>query len=329
MKESNFHLLRSILFIIVQFFLQKKRSDWEIRHFFPLRLQGTTRYDRDMKKQQLWLKLLAVTLSFLLFLTTRHPILAETFAPSVNPTDSGLTSPWELTVITYNIRGCRDDQGIADPIAIADELKKLHGDIIALQEVDNGLPRSQFVNQAKMIADQLGLYYTYVPAVDFLVGTYGHALLSKYPITSAKAVTLPSGKEPRAMLDAVVLVDGQALHVYETHLGLSQSERKSQISVLQQYVKQSHEKDEAFLLLGDFNTASKNSLFKPILADVQAPFFHADQGLVSLRSSSRPEMIDQIFLSPNIRFDNGFTDDYSHSDHYPIGANITLPFSKT
>ncbi|RNB87466.1 hypothetical protein EDM56_17615 [Brevibacillus fluminis] len=302
-----------------------------MRHFFPLLRHRPTRYDRYMKKQKPWLKLFAVTLSILLLFTARHQTDAETYSgvPISQNTQPGQVAPDQLTVITYNIRGCRDDNGIADPIAVANELKKLDGDIIALQEVDNGLPRSQFVNQAKMIADQMGMYYAYVPAVNFLIGTYGHAVLSRYPILSAKAVALPSGKEPRTMLDAVVQVGGQALHVYETHLGLSQSERASQFSVLKRTVEASNARHEPFVLLGDFNTPTNNRQYKSLLADVQAPFFQLSQPLATLRSTAHPEMIDQIFLSSGIQFHGGFTGDTNRSDHYPVGAILSLPQTKT
>ncbi|MCK9910494.1 endonuclease/exonuclease/phosphatase family protein, partial [Microbacteriaceae bacterium K1510] len=91
---------------------------------------------------------------------------------------------------------------------MANEIKQLHADIIALQEVDNGLPRSRFVNQAKAIAQQIGMNYVYSPAIHFPTGTYGNALLSRFPISLATTVQLPSMHEPRALLDATLDING-------------------------------------------------------------------------------------------------------------------------
>ncbi|MGE5703783.1 MAG: endonuclease/exonuclease/phosphatase family protein [Clostridia bacterium] len=280
-----------------------------------------------MRKKSRIQKLLAVALSLLLFGIVRTQSTAETVSWSVtHPSEAPHA---ELTVITYNIRGSRDDHGIANPLAIADELKKLNGDIIALQEVDNGLPRSQFMNQAKMIADRLEMNYAYAPSVQYMVGNYGHAILSKYPIRSAQTIALPSGQEQRTLLNAVIDVNGQPLRMFETHLGLAQTERKSQMASIQQLIDASLERKELFLLAGDFNASANDPLFKQLDAELQAPFVREAQQLGSLRTCDKPELIDQIFLSPGLSFKSGFSSDFDRSDHYPIGAQISLPLSNT
>ncbi|MFY0544612.1 endonuclease/exonuclease/phosphatase family protein [Brevibacillus sp. H7] len=230
-----------------------------------------------------------------------------------------------LTVVTYNIRGCRDNEGEADPIAIAEELGKLGADIIALQEVDNRLPRSGFVNQAKTIAQHLQMNYVYAPSINFLIGTYGNALLSNRPILSSRVIPLPFFLEPRSLLDVVIDVNGSPFHVYTTHLGLKKSERIEQLQYLREYL---HTKDNrAAVLLGDFNTRAADPLLAPLRAFFQDPLFRRKQELVTVSGRSTYGMIDHIFLSHDLTFVQAYSPMTGRSDHYPVTLQLELPIS--
>jgi len=221
-----------------------------------------------------------------------------------------------LTVVTYNIRGGRDDEGTADAGAIAAELKRLSADIIALQEVDNGLPRSRFADQAKEIAETLGMNYVFAPTINFLVGTYGNALLSRYPIRASSSIELPYHLEPRGLLEAQLEVQGRTLHVFTTHLGLKHSERVQQFEFLYNYLR--NKTGVPAILLGDFNTLPADPLLVPIRTLFQDPVFKHQQQLVSINGSHTYGIIDHIFLSPDLQYIHAFSPTTSRSDHYPV-----------
>ena len=105
-----------------------------------------------------------------------------------------------IKVASYNIAAARVSS--LDSVTMA--IKAIDADVIALNEVDNKTARAGGVDQAKYIAEKLGLQYAFGPAIDFEGGKYGIAVLSRYPISSYEVVNLPQG-EPGVDEDRVVL----------------------------------------------------------------------------------------------------------------------------
>ncbi|MGD8192280.1 endonuclease/exonuclease/phosphatase family protein [Brevibacillus ginsengisoli] len=229
----------------------------------------------------------------------------------------------KLVVVTYNIRGCRDDNGVADVEAIARELKDLNPDIIALQEVDEGLPRSGFVHQAQVLAKLLHMNYAYSPSLNFVIGTYGNAILSKYPIDSKKSYMLPSSHEQRSLLQAQINFDGKPLMVYATHLGLDKSERALQLSALSDYVKRDKGNRPA-ILLGDFNTDQKDPMLQPLRQILTDPLYTQHEHFATI--AGKPvRQIDHIFISKDFSLNYATTTTASRSDHYPVCFHLDVP----
>jgi endonuclease/exonuclease/phosphatase family metal-dependent hydrolase len=130
----------------------------------------------------------------------------------------------EITFISYNIRW-RSGKELEQ---IIDWLKERRGQapmIVALQEVDRAKPRSSSVNNAKQIADALGLYYAWsAPAP---AGTAkpneeetGVELLSPYPLTDVTRIVLPNagpGGRQRIAIAATVKVGETSIRIYSVH----------------------------------------------------------------------------------------------------------------
>jgi endonuclease/exonuclease/phosphatase family metal-dependent hydrolase len=270
-----------------------------------------------MRKKRLFFLLVLVCLGILFRIQGR----IETISANTTQAKPSLHST--LTVVTYNIRGGRDDYGNADALAIADELRKLGADIIALQEVDNGLPRSGFVDQAQTIAAALHMNYVFAPAINFLVGTYGNAVVSRYPIVSSSSAALPYHLEPRALMEVELIVDGQAVRVFNTHLGLKHSERTEQFAFLYDYLRD-HTGATA-IFLGDFNTRSEDPLLTPLRTLFQDPLFKRKKRLLTINGKETHGMIDHIFHSPDLQFVDAYAPTTGRSDHYPVIVQLKLP----
>ena len=108
-------------------------------------------------------------------------------------------------------------------------------DVVALQEVDEGVPRSRRHHQAQLVAEILGYPHTaYGPNVWLKTGCYGNATLSRYPYAHSRNIDLGIGvKKSRGALYTEIRVrDKQhvyTLHLVNIHLGLSGVERRLQI----------------------------------------------------------------------------------------------------
>jgi endonuclease/exonuclease/phosphatase family metal-dependent hydrolase len=108
-------------------------------------------------------------------------------------------------------------------------------DIVVLQEVDDGVPRSGSTCQHETLADALNYPNAVFGANVFLKhGCYGNAILSRYPVIRWRNIDLTFvGKKARGALYAEIRVTAEdhrlTLHLVNVHLGLSGMERRWQV----------------------------------------------------------------------------------------------------
>jgi endonuclease/exonuclease/phosphatase family metal-dependent hydrolase len=126
-----------------------------------------------------------------------------------------------MRLATFNIQNGLSADGTCDPGALARACCGLRADVLALQEVDRGAPRSMGADQTAAVAERCDLTGLYAPARRLRDGgEYGNALLAAGSITDVEHVPLPvaPGREARAAVLARVDVDGTTLSVAATHL---------------------------------------------------------------------------------------------------------------
>ena len=156
-----------------------------------------------------------------------------------------------LKVMSYNIKHLGSDSDKLDELAAY--IKEADPDILGLQEVDDNTGRNGKVSLAK-IAETLGYeYYHMAPNIDYDGGTYGNALLSKYPITDSEAVDfymIAMNDHNRSYCRYEIDVNGETLVVYNTHLTLGDSDTNA--AELNQIFDEM-KKDQYTLMLGDLN----------------------------------------------------------------------------
>ena len=93
--------------------------------------------------------------------------------------------------MTYNVHRCRGVDRSWSPERIAQVIASCHPDIVALQELDVGRARSGHIDQAEVIARDLGMDVQFFPAMRVMEELYGDAILSRLPARLVKADSLP------------------------------------------------------------------------------------------------------------------------------------------
>lgn len=160
----------------------------------------------------------------------------------------------QLTVATYNIHGCVGNDRRYAPARTAEVLLELKADVIALQEVDDRLPRSEGLEQFEYLLQASGYQGVAGPTLRDHRGHFGNAVLSRFPIESVRRVDLSVPRfEPRGALDVLLRTPDGGLRVVATHLGLRARERKTQIKRLLEDLHRPQKGRTHSLLLGDFN----------------------------------------------------------------------------
>jgi len=186
-------------------------------------------------------------------------------------------------IVSYNIHRAIGVDRRFRPERIARILAHHDADVVLLQEVDEGAPRSREMDLARELAGALGYKHVAVGHnVTLRKGRYGNATLCRFPILRERNIDLTVwGRKRRGCQHTAVLLEGpgggrNALDVFNLHLGLSARERELQLGLL----LRSREFTELppyapTIVAGDFN--DWRSRLQPILT-----------GAAALRSATAP-----------------------------------------
>ncbi len=140
----------------------------------------------------------------------------------------------ELVVLTYNIHHAEGMDGRVDLDRIVSVIKAAEPDVVCLQEVDRGLPRTGGLDFPALLAEKLGMQVFFEPNYRFDGGEYGNATLSGLSVSGHHNQALPNpvNAEPRGCLTVTVSWQGLSVEVKNTHLGLNGQERLAQAEAI-------------------------------------------------------------------------------------------------
>lgn len=155
-------------------------------------------------------------------------------------------------IATYNVHKCVGLDGRRDAGRTAAVLEELQADVIGLQELDNRSDGRSESAQMDFLAEKSG--YEAIPGftIKHLNGSYGNALLSRWPVLEKTEIDLSfKRREPRGAIEALVSIRNTAVTVIVTHLGLTFAERRYQVARLADFIRR---RTSPFLVvLGDTN----------------------------------------------------------------------------
>ncbi|TKJ19447.1 MAG: hypothetical protein CEE43_15555 [Promethearchaeota archaeon Loki_b32] len=244
----------------------------------------------------------------------------------------------EFKFMTYNIHFGVGMDDLLNLERLAQNIlsEDIDPDIIGLQEVENGRMTSQGVDMAFWLAKRLNMYYFYFPAIN--EHAYGLALLSKYPIISARGYQIPSISLERVLIHGVVrLSETLEIDVFVTHLGLIDWDENmaAQVNFVLQKTNEVNETSKK-ILMGDFNLEYDSSQIAPVytyfddtLGGVPRPMTFPSINLFDESTSS----IDYIFAAGyNTIVDGHVITDFLPgnspsefgSDHLPVVSTLTF-----
>lgn len=181
-----------------------------------------------------------------------------------------------LKILTYNIHRAIGVDRRFRPQRIVDILKHHDADLVLLQEVDEGAPRSRELDLARELAEAAG--YPHLAAgynVSLRKGRYGNAVLSRWPLLIHRNIDLTiDSRKRRGCLHARIRIEKghlgvRELEVFNLHLGLSPRERTRQVGILTRSPEFAAVAEEApCVVAGDFNDwlAQLHPIFKEIFA---------------------------------------------------------------
>ena len=196
-----------------------------------------------------------------------------------------------LRVLTYNIQQGYDQTGspaYLDQLAV---IKAQLPDIVGLQETDVARFTGGNADLVRTLANGLNMYAYYGPKT--VNGTFGIALLSRYPLENPQTFYMYSTGEQTAAITADVKVNEKTWHILVTHLG------NDGPMIQQQQVLSVLEGKENVILMGDFNFNQTSEQYALTLQSLESAWTAAEEA--DADGLEVAKMIDHVFVSPGVK----------------------------
>jgi endonuclease/exonuclease/phosphatase family metal-dependent hydrolase len=168
------------------------------------------------------------------------------------PREQALPERSLLRIASYNVHGCVGLDWRRNTSRIAGVILELGCDTIGLQEVGGKHDRTGAM-QLELLSRETGLQAVAGGTIIRHEYHYGNALLTSRPVLAVRRHDLSYRKyEPRGALDVDLDVDGISVRVLVTHLGLSATERRTQVSKIIEILSEMPP-EQPLVILGDMN----------------------------------------------------------------------------
>jgi endonuclease/exonuclease/phosphatase family metal-dependent hydrolase len=213
-----------------------------------------------------------------------------------------------LRILTFNIQQGYSQTGIKNFDGQLAAIRKANPDIIGLEESDNARISGGNADVVRFFAERLNDYSYYGPKT--VVGTFGVALLSRYPIRNPRTFFMYSTGEQTAAIEAQITAGGKTYNVLVTHLG-NGGPLVQQQAVLAEVDRLNPSSN--VILVGDFNFSPPDPPYAPTVQKLEDAWKSAAQQNLSQPGLDVENRIDQIFLSPGMRV--------LQADYYPPGPS--------
>ena len=231
-----------------------------------------------------------------------------------------------ITVMTFNIQGANDahaQKSFQQQLAV---IRKVSTDIVAMQETDTARISLNNNDYVRFYADSLGYYSYYGPST--VAGTFGTAILSKYPLQNTRTVYTYSDTDEIGVAEAEIDVNGFPITIYDVHPDGSDLAKMTFVEAL---LQRSQSKPYA-IALGDYNLPDT----QPAYQLLDGVFSNAWTSVYPTKVSpdgvnmSGPDRIDHIFVSHSLGVRNPvyLLPPASGSDHPVHWAEILFTVPK-
>jgi endonuclease/exonuclease/phosphatase family metal-dependent hydrolase len=161
-----------------------------------------------------------------------------------------------MRIVTYNIhKACGMDRRTSIK-RIANVLRELDADIVALQEIFSVC--DTHAGQVETLASELGLTAAFGCTRQHQGRPYGNAILTRWPILQSRDMDISWGRrESRGCIRADLKTPRGMLHVFNIHMGTRYFERRHQVRSLLASKPVHEDLSGPRVLVGDFNEWTK------------------------------------------------------------------------
>lgn len=219
-----------------------------------------------------------------------------------------------LRIMTYNVQQGYNENGQKNFEGQVRLIRDADPDLLGLQESDTNRIAGGNADLVRYFADHLNMYSYYGPKT--VPGTFGIALLSKYPIQQPRTFYMFSEGEQTATIVAQVEVRGRLFNIFVTHLG------NDGPIVQQEAILEEVGELEDVIAIGDFNFRPDTEQYRLTVERLEDAWLLKwpqgidDQGL------NPKDRIDHVFVSPGTNVQDARYLTGPESDHPALTVDI-------
>lgn len=237
------------------------------------------------------------------------------------------SAPQTFRVMTFNIHHGEGTDGRVDLERVAGVIERERADVVALQEVDRGVRRTQGRDLPKELAALTGMTCVFSNNFHFQGGEYGNAVLTRFPVerwTNTHLRMLRPG-EQRGVLQVVLNVRGRSLLLLATHLDYraDDAERLQSVAQLAEIVRA--DRGLPMLAAGDFNDVPGSRTYRALTNLFEDVWPQVGEGPGFTYPSAAPgKRIDYLWISKGAPFraTRAWVPATDASDHRPLVAEF-------
>jgi endonuclease/exonuclease/phosphatase family metal-dependent hydrolase len=233
-----------------------------------------------------------------------------------------------LRVMSYNIHHGEGADGRVDLARIAELVRSEKPDLVALQEVDKGVARTQRRDLPAELAALTGMTCLFTNNFHYQGGEYGNAVLARHPVrnwTNRRLKMLRAG-EQRGVMQVVVQVAGRELMFMNTHIDYRRddAERLQNVEEFKEIIQGCR---MPVVFCGDFNDPPGSRTYQAMSTDFDDAWVFAGVGNGYTITSRQPQKrIDYIWLRKGASLIpvRVWVPRTEASDHLPVVAELQL-----
>ncbi|MFC2065371.1 endonuclease/exonuclease/phosphatase family protein, partial [Chloroflexota bacterium] len=234
--RNKFYLPFLIISFLLCLVIMLKKDDLDKQNLSPIQ-----------SGHWVWTILLAI----ILLLTVNGVIGRQLQIENDTPSNS-------IKVMTYNIQQGNDNAGEQSFDRQLLIIQKEAPDILVLQECDSTRISLNNIDLVRYFSENLGYYSYYGPKT--ISGSYGTAILSRYPLSQSKTIFTFSDQDENGTAYTQITVRDKVFNIYNVHPDGSDDAKGAMVDMLlSMTVGQKN-----VIILGDFNLRADDDAYKKI-----------------------------------------------------------------
>jgi endonuclease/exonuclease/phosphatase family metal-dependent hydrolase len=233
-----------------------------------------------------------------------------------------------VRVLSYNIHHGEGQDFVVDLQRIARVISSVNPELVALQEVDSHVRRTELLDQPAVLARLTDMHVAFGHNIPHEGGLYGNAVLSRWPILKAENHRLPSCYvgEQRGVLEVTIQPPGveTPLLLLATHFDYRprSAERWLSARLINELI--TARGDVPALLVGDLNDTPASRT----LSELEKRWRQANRWNALTYPVDNPhKQIDYVMMYPRTQWriiETRVLDEQLASDHRPLLAVLEL-----